>query len=73
MMYPGFQMDMTWMTVASIIWTALAILSVIALVWLVVQFARVDDGGRRVLDSLFARGLIDRDEYEHRLAAHRAP
>jgi hypothetical protein len=69
-MYPGFQMGMTWMTVASIIWTALAVLVVIVLVWLVVVFARVEDGGRRVLDEL-SRGLIDKDEYAHGLEARR--
>lgn len=71
-MYPGFQMDMTWMTVASIIWTALAVLAAIALVFLVIEFARVEDGGRRVLDKLFARGLMNEDEYRHRLDALRS-
>lgn len=70
-MYPGFEAGMTWMTVASLIWTALAVLAVIALVWLVVVFARVESGGRRVLDDLYARGLMNKDEYTHRLEAHR--
>jgi len=70
-MYTGFETGMTWMTVTSTIWTALAVLAVIALVWLVVVFARVESGGRRVLDELFARGLIDKDEYVHRLEALR--
>lgn len=72
-MYPGFQMGMTWMTVTSIIWTALAVLGAIALVWLVVMLARVEDGGRRVLDELLSHGLIDKDEYVHRLEARRTP
>lgn len=68
MMYPGPQMDMTWMTVMSIIWTAVAVLGVIALVWLVVVISRVEQGGSRVLDDLFARGLISSDEYQRRSA-----
>ena len=70
-MYPGFQMGMTWMTVVSIIWKALAVLGAIALVYLVVVFARAEEGGRRVLDDLFSRGVIGKDEYVHRLEAPR--
>lgn len=70
-MYPRYQMDMSWMTATSVVWTVLAVVAVIALVWLVVAFARVDEGGRRVLDELFAKGLIDRDEYLHRLETRR--
>ena len=49
------------------------VLGAIALVWLVVEFARAEDGGRRVLDDLLSRGLIDKDEYVHRLEARRTP
>ena len=69
-MYPGFQMGMTWMTVTSIIWMALAVLVLVAMAWLVVVFARTETR-RRVLDDLFARGFIDKDEYGHWLEALR--
>ena len=65
-MYPGIQMDMSWMLVASVIWTALAAVGVAAIVWLAVKIGRVDDGGSRVLDELFARGLIEKDDYVRR-------
>ncbi len=65
-MYPGIQMDMSWMLVASVIWTALAAVGVAAIVWIAVKIGRVDDGGSRLLDELFARGLIEKDDYIHR-------
>jgi hypothetical protein len=68
MMYPGFQMDWSWMGVMSLIWTALAVLGVVALVWLIVVISRVEQGGSRVLDDLLARGLISTDEYQRRRA-----
>jgi uncharacterized membrane protein len=61
-------MDMSVMTVATIIWWIVSAVAVIGLVWVVFVFLRSDREARRVLEERLARGEIDVDDYRNRVA-----
>ena len=65
MVYPGYHVGMSSMAVISLIWWALVVLGIVALVWLALMYARARTD-EHFLDELLADGLIDKDDYLRR-------
>lgn len=71
MMFPGMQMDPTWMAWwgigSMVLWAGLVILGVV-LVTRLVRPERTDGSAKRILDQRLAKGEIDAEEYRSRRA-----
>jgi putative membrane protein len=59
-----------WMAVESLIWVLVVVAVVVAVISLMRGgFGNGSESARRILEERFARGEIDQDEFNHRLAA----
>lgn len=59
---------MNLLDLTTMIWVILTVAAVVAVTWLVVTFARIDERIRHTLEQRLARGEITMDEYRARVA-----
>lgn len=59
---------MNLLDLTTMIWVILTVAAVVAVTWLVVTFASIDERIRHTLERRLARGEITMDEYRARVA-----
>ncbi|HEY6958103.1 MAG TPA: hypothetical protein VI814_04700 [Candidatus Limnocylindria bacterium] len=59
---------MNLLDLTTMLWVILTLAAIVAAIWLIITFSRIDERLRRTLEQRLSRGEITMDEYRARVA-----